>query len=75
MSDCEAYENTLKDIEEFLSPEWEEAEKEVFADGNQGWAMIAKTAIKMRVERAKNNERIDIEADKEWARKQPHNAQ
>jgi hypothetical protein len=47
----QSYENTLKDMEEFLAPEWEEAKDEVFASYNYGWLMIAKLAIRKRLEK------------------------
>jgi hypothetical protein len=46
----EPYKNAFRHVEEFLGVHWESAQKEVFADNNFGWSMIAIEAIKKAME-------------------------
>jgi uncharacterized protein YukE len=42
---CLGLRNAMLQVEDALQPEWERAQQEVFDEGNQGWSMIATTAI------------------------------
>jgi hypothetical protein len=48
----EMHDNTLNAIRNILAPEWEEARREVFESGNQGFSMVVSAAVQSLREKA-----------------------
>jgi hypothetical protein len=43
--------NMMRSVEAALKPEWEEASRRVFEDGNSGWTQVVAEAVRMARER------------------------